>query len=126
MKKRNTYEVIMVVDANLTDEESQVVFDKYKEVISAANCEIKFEEKWGRRKLAYEIQKQRYGIYYMLYLEGDGDGIEEMERQFGYDDKVIKFFVVKVDDLEKAYNQFKTLRDDPKKNANLVSEKIGA
>lgn len=126
MKKRNQYEVIMVIDANLTDEESQVVFDKHKETITGANCEIKLEDKWGRRKLAYEIQKQRYGIYYLLYLEGDGDGIEEMELQFGYDDKVIKFFVVKVDNLEETYNKFITIKEDPKKNANLVSEKIGA
>ena len=51
----------------------------------------------------------KHGIYYLLWAEGDGDTIEEMERQFGYDDKVIKFFVVIVDDLEKAYNGFEAL-----------------
>jgi small subunit ribosomal protein S6 len=126
MKKRNTYEIIMVVDANLTDEESREVLDKHKEVISNAGGEIKSESTWGRRKLAYEINKIKHGIYYLLWVDGDGDTIEEMERQFGYDDKVLKFFVIITDDFEKAHNDFETLKADPQKNANLVSEKLGA
>ncbi len=126
MKKRNTYEIVMVVDANLTDEESQTVLGKHKEIISNAGGEIKFESPWGRRRLGYEINKMKHGIYYLLWAEGDGDTIEEMERQFGYDDKVIKFFVVIVDDLEQAHSNFELLKAEPKKTANLVSEKQGA
>ncbi|MBU2648412.1 30S ribosomal protein S6 [bacterium] len=126
MKKRNTYEIVMIVDANLTDEESQVVLGKHKEIISNAGGEIKFESSWGRRKLGYEINKMKHGIYYLLWAEGNGDTIEEMERQFGYDDKVIKFFVVIVENLEKAYNAFEALKAEPKKTANLVSDKLGA
>ena len=116
----------MVVDANLTDEESQAVLAKHKEVISNAGGDVKFEGTWGRRKLGYEINKMRHGIYYLLWADGDGDVIEEMERQFGYDDNVIKFFVIIVDDLQKAYNDFEGLKAEPQKNANLVSEKLGA
>ena len=126
MKKRNTYEIVVIVDANLTDEESQVVLGKHKEVISNSGGEIKFESSWGRRRLGYEINKMKFGIYYLLWAEGDGNTIEEMERQFGYDDKVIKFFVVIVDDLEKAYQTFEGLKKEPFKSANLVSEKLGA
>jgi len=126
MKKRNTYEIVMVVDASLTDEESQVVHSKHKEIISGAGGEIKFESPWGRRRLGYEINKMKHGIFHLLWAEGDGDMIEEMERQFGYDDNVIKYFVVIVQDLEKAYNDFEALKAEPKKTANLVSEKMGA
>jgi len=126
MKKRNKYEVVVVIDANLTDQESQAIFEKHKEIVSNSGGEIKFECSWGRRKLAYEIRRMNYGIYYLLFIEGDGDVIEEMERQYGYDDKVLKFFVVVIEDPEEAYNRFETLRADPKRTANLVSEKIGA
>jgi small subunit ribosomal protein S6 len=125
-KKRNHYEVTMVVDAGLTDDESRAVLERHKEIIQKAGGVIKFESSWGRRKLAYEVKKQRFGIYYLLFMESDGDGIEEMERQFGYDDKVLKFFVVIVDDPEAAYNRFELLKQDPKRTANLISEKIGA
>lgn len=126
MKKRNTYEIVVVVDAKLTDEESQAVLSKHKKVISNTGGEIKFESSWGRRRLGYEVNKMKHGIYYLLWADGDGDTIEEMERQFGYDDKVIKFFVVIVDDLEKAHSNFELLKAEPKKTANLVSEKMGA
>lgn len=116
----------MIVDANLTDEESQGVLDRHKSVITGAGGEIRFESSWGRRKLAYEINKMRHGIYYLLWVEGDGDSIEEMQRQFGYDDNILKSFVVIAEDLEKAYNHFEILKAEPKKNANLVSEKLGA
>lgn len=126
MKKRNTYEIVMIVNASLTDEESRVVLGKHKEIISGAGGEIKFESTWGRRRLGYEINKMRHGIYYLLWVEGNGDTIEEMERQFGYDDNIIKFFVVMVEDLQKAYNDFETLKAEPRKKASLVSEKLGA
>lgn len=116
----------MVIDVALTDEESQAVIDKHKEVITNTDGVIKFESSWGRRRLAYEVQKMKSGIYHLFYFEGDGNTIEEMERQFGYDDKVIKFFAITVDDLEEAYNKFETLKADPQKTANLVSESLGA
>ncbi len=126
MKKRNTYEIVVIVDASLTDEESQAVLGKHKEIISNVGGDIKFEGSWGRRKLGYEINKMKHGIFYLLWAEGDGDTIEEMERQFGYDDKVIKFFVIIVADLKKAHDDFEILKAEPQKSANLVSEKLGA
>lgn len=126
MGKRNKFEVIVVVDANLTDDESQEVLNRHKEIISNAGGEIRFESGWGRRRLAYEIQKQKHGIYFLLYLEADGNIIEEMLRQFKYDEKVLKFFVVKVEVLEGAYNKFEALKKNPQQAANLVSEAIGA
>lgn len=126
MAVRNSFEVIMVADAKLTDEESQKIFDKFKELIKSNGGEIKFESAWGRRKLAYEINKKQHGIYHVLYIDGNGELIEEIERQFGYDDNIIKYFVISVDDLEKAHNDFETLKGDPQKNANLVKESMGA
>jgi small subunit ribosomal protein S6 len=125
-KKRNQYEVTMVINAGLTDDESRTVLERHKEIIQKAGGVIKFESHWGRRRLAYEVKKQRFGIYCLLFMENDGDGIEEMERQFGYDDKVLKFFVVIVDDVEAAYKRFELLKQNPKRTANLISEKIGA
>lgn len=119
------YEIIVVASANLTDEESAKVFEKFKNILSESG-EVKFESDWGRRRLAYEIRKQKNGIYHMFYVEANGAVIEEFERQCGYDEDILKFFVVGVDDLEEAHQQFESLKADPFKNANLVSEVIGA
>jgi len=125
MVMRN-YEIIMVASANQTDEEGQVVFDKFKKIITDAECTVQFESSWGRRRLAYEVEKERNGIYHLLYVEGHGELLEELKRQVGYDEKMLKFFVVSVDDLETAYQNFEALKADPQKTANLVSEVIGA
>jgi small subunit ribosomal protein S6 len=126
MAVRNNFEIIMITDAKLTDEESQAVFDKFKKIVESGGGQVKFESGWGRRKLAYEIDKKRHGIFHLLYIEGNGELIDELERQFGYDDNIIKFFVVAVEDPEKAYNDFEALKEDPYKNANLVKEAMGA
>ncbi|MBU3916584.1 30S ribosomal protein S6 [bacterium] len=126
MAIENNFEIIMVADANLTDEESQAVFDKFRKLIKNLNGEIKFENSWGRRRLAYEINKKQFGIFQLLYVKGNGALVEEVERQFGYDEKILKFFIMAVDDLEKEYNDFEALKADPNKNANLVKEAMGA
>jgi small subunit ribosomal protein S6 len=126
MAVRNNYEIIVVADAKLTDEESQAVFAKFKGLVENGGGSVKFESDWGRRRLAYEIEKRKHGIYHLMYVEGNGEMIDELERQFGYDDNIIKFFVIAVEDLEKARTEFESLKTDPFKNANLVKESMGA
>ncbi len=126
MAVENNFEIIVVADAKLTDEESQAVFDKFRELIKNMDGEIKFESSWGRRRLAYEIDKKQHGIFQLLYVEGNGALVEELERQFGYDEKILKYFIIAVDDLEKEYNDFEALKAEPSKNANLVKEAMGA
>ncbi|MBU2513041.1 30S ribosomal protein S6 [bacterium] len=126
MAVKNNFEVVMIADAKLTDEESRGVFEKFKGIVKNQGGEVKFESGWGRRKLAYEIDKKRHGIYHLLYIEGNGELVDELERQFGYDDNIIKFFVIAVDDLEKAHTGFEALKSDPGKNAGLVKEAMGA
>lgn len=125
MSKKN-YEVILVANANQTDEESNQVFGNFKEIIANAGGEVKFESDWGRRRLAYEINKMKHGIYRLFFIEGNGETIRELERQVSYSDDVIKHFVTTVEDLEKEYNDFEALKADPSKNAKLVDEAIGA
>ena len=126
MLKKGHYEMIVVVDGNLTDEEYQGVINKHKEILANIGGELKHEVDWGRRRLAYEVQKRKYGIYYLLYIDGDGEVIEEMSRQYRYDENVIKYFSVKVKDLDEAYNGFVSLKENPLKTANLISEALGA
>lgn len=116
----------MVADAKLTDEEAKAVFEKFKGLIDNGGGSVKSESDWGRRRLAYEIDKKQHGIFHIYYAEGNGEMINELERQFGYDDNIIKYFVIAVDDLEKSKADFETLKEDPFKNANLVKETMGA
>lgn len=120
------YEIILVADANMTDDESKEVFEKFKTIVLQGGGAVKFESRWGRRRLAYEVRKIKYGIYHLLFAEANGSIVEEMERQAGYDDRLVKYFVLSVSDLEAAYNDFEALKTNPQKNATLVSEALGA
>lgn len=125
MTLRN-YEIVLVADANLTDDESGELFEKFKKSIADAGGGVKFESHWGRRRLAYAIRKNKHGIYRLFFAEANGKIIEDMKRQANYDEKLIKYFVISVDNLEEAYNNFEALQADPHKNATLVSETLGA
>ncbi|MGK0289746.1 MAG: small subunit ribosomal protein S6 [bacterium] len=115
------YEITIVIDPSLTDEETGSVLDKFKEVIEKAEGSVPFESTWGRRRLAYEINRKQYGSYRLLFSVIDGAGIVELQKQFGYDDQVLKYFIYKVENLEEAYNNFESLKADPEKNVKILN-----
>lgn len=125
MELRN-YEIIMITDGSLTDEENGTAVTKFEEIIKKQGGKIAAKTDWGRRRLAYEINDKKYGMYNFLYVQGNGPVIEEMELQMGYDEQVLKFFVTSVKDLKKAQDDFAALKEDPFKNAKLIKDVIGA
>ena len=93
------YEVLYIVHPDLTDEETQAVSDRYRDLVTAQQGTIIKVEDWGRRKLAYDIKKQGKGSYLWIDLYGPGRMIKEIERNFRIDDKVLKYLTVMTRDL---------------------------
>ena len=98
MIKIATYESIFILRPNLTDEEVEKTITKMKGVIEKTGGEILNTENWKKRKLAYEVKKEKKGIYIVLHLKGDGKFIGELERSYRIEDSVIKFLTVKIDE----------------------------
>jgi small subunit ribosomal protein S6 len=91
------YETIVIVDADLGEEQRGVVFDKIRESIpQKGGLLVEFDE-WGGRKLAYEIKKKQRGYYVRIDYCGGGDLVSEMERQFRIDDRVMKYMTILLD-----------------------------
>jgi small subunit ribosomal protein S6 len=91
------YETIVIVDADLGEEQRGVVFDKIHELIpQKGGLLVEFDE-WGSRKLAYEIKKKQRGYYVRIDYCGSGDLVSEMERQFRIDDRVMKYMTILLD-----------------------------
>lgn len=120
------YEFMVVTDGGLTMEENKAVLTRHKEVVAKAGGKVVTEAEWGRRRLPYNIAKKTHGIFHIWYLEADGSVIEAVEKQMGYDEQVLKFFVVQVDDIEAAKKEFEALKADPAKNAKQVTDVLGA
>lgn len=100
MTKR-TYELGLVLDPTLTDEEQGVLVAEYKKMLTDAGVEIAKEESWGKRKLAYEIEKVGEGRYVILYLvsEGDAPTFGQIETRLNQNERVMRYLVVRTDEM---------------------------
>ena len=89
------YEVIVIVKSDLTEEDIIALLDRCQAIITDRKGVIAKVDKWGKRRLAYEINKQKDGFYFLIDFAGDGPIVAELERNFKIDDRILKFMTVK-------------------------------
>jgi small subunit ribosomal protein S6 len=92
----NIYEKIFILDPNLDDAAVESVVEKVKDVIVKQGGEVLKTENWGRRKLAYALNKRDKGCYILLLFQSPPKTISELERFCKVNDSVVKFMVVKL------------------------------
>jgi small subunit ribosomal protein S6 len=113
------YESIFIINANLTDEETANVIKKMQDVVAKQGGEmLKFED-WGKKKLAYEIKKQKRGHYVFFQFKAAPVAVAELERTYKMTDSVIKFITVK---LEKELRVKEPPKPKKKDAAKAVAE----
>ena len=92
------YELMFVVDPRLTDEETVALTDQYREMIQSAGGEIFKEESWGKRKLAYQINKLSEGSYMLFFVRSeDGNVFAEVEQRMRQNENVLRYLSVRTD-----------------------------
>ena len=91
-KTTEKYEVLYVLNPNLTEEETQAVVEKFKTLIEQ-NGTIDEMEEWGKRKLAYEINYLSEGYYVLVKFTSGPDFPAELDRILGITDGVIRSLV---------------------------------
>ena len=89
------YEVVAIVKADLTDDDLTAIIERSQTIITDRKGIIAKVDKWGKRRLAYEINKQKDGFYFLIDFAGDGPIVAEIERNFKIDDRILKFMTVK-------------------------------
>jgi small subunit ribosomal protein S6 len=89
------YEVIVIVKSDLTEEDIIALIERCQAIITDRKGVIAKVDKWGKRRLAYEINKQKDGFYFLIDFAGDGPIVAELERNFKIDDRILKFMTVK-------------------------------
>ena len=94
----NKYELAVVVSANLEDEARTAVVDKVKALVERFKGNITEVDEWGKKKLAYEIQKMKEAYYYFIRFEADVDAPAEIESRIRIMDGVIRFLIVRQDE----------------------------
>jgi len=128
----NYYEKVMIIDPNTDDAVVEETVGKIKDSIIKQGGEILKTENWGRRKLAYELNKHQKGNYVFLLFKAPSATISELERLCKVLDPVIKFMVLKLTkkrQIETALSQAQssarsTTRETPK-HADAKAESSG-
>lgn len=92
------YETIAITDPDIGDEQREPVFDRIRELIPQQKGLLVKIDNWGTKKLAYEIKKKVRGFYTRIDYCGSGPLVDEIERFFRIDDRVLKFMTVQLDE----------------------------
>ncbi|THF60588.1 30S ribosomal protein S6 [Pseudothauera nasutitermitis] len=89
------YEVVFIVHPDQS-EQVPAMIDRYKAIVTAREGQIHRLEDWGRRQLAYPIQKVHKAHYVLMNIECDGEALGELEHSFKFNDAVLRHLVIKM------------------------------
>jgi small subunit ribosomal protein S6 len=96
------YELMLVFRPDAPDERLSAIIDRTTRQITAAGGQIVKVAPWGRRRLAYPIDRQREGSYYIVVFEAPAPAIAEMERSLLITEEVLRHLVVRQERPAKA------------------------
>jgi len=105
------YEELFIAKPDAPDEEVDAFIEQMKTIVSNAGGTVDKVEKWGRRKLAYKVDKYREGAYVLLQFSAGPENVKEFERRLRVSDLVIKFLTVRIDETLKRLEKRKKERD---------------
>ena len=107
-----TYEVLFILSPQVTEEETTTLVSDFKGVAERNGATLKNEEAWGRRRLAYPIQKFTEGVYHLFVFESDSS-LSELDRRMKNVDRVLRHVIVRTDEDHKRAE--KLAKRNPKK-----------
>ena len=91
----NKYELAVVLSAKLEDEERAAAMEKVTGYITRFGGTVTDIDEWGKKRLAYEIQKMKEGFYYFIQFEAESSAPAEIESRIRIMDNVLRYLVVK-------------------------------
>jgi small subunit ribosomal protein S6 len=126
------YETIFIADNDLSEEDRSPIFVKLKDLIQQHSGLLVMVDEWGSKKLAYEIKKKPRGYYVRLDYCGSGVLVNEIERFFRIDDRILKYMTVLLDkdvdieavkeEIAKAEESRKAETESPDESADAESK----
>lgn len=93
---QNNYETIIIINSNLDEAATKATVEKFTSLIGE-NGAVESVEEWGKKRLAYPVQKQTEGYYTLINFSSKPEFVDELERIYNITDEVIKYIVIKKD-----------------------------
>ena len=91
----NKYEVLYILNASIDDAAKEELIEKFKAIVTNAGGEVEGVDKWGVKKLAYEINFKSEGFYVLMNFAAPAELVAELERQMRISDDVMRFITVR-------------------------------
>ena len=92
----NKYESVIIINPSVEEEGMKTLIQKFTDLIDKDGKVAKVEE-LGKKRLAYEVKKNKEGYYVVFYFDANPQAIAELERNYRITDEVIKFIVVRAE-----------------------------
>ena len=89
------YEIVFIVHPDQSEQVPAMV-ERYKALVTTRNGQIHRLEDWGRRQMAYPIQKVHKAHYVLMNIECDGEALTELEHAFKFNDAVLRHLIIKM------------------------------
>jgi small subunit ribosomal protein S6 len=105
------YENLFIVKPDATEEEIEHLVDQMSKSVTATGGTVDKVDKWGKRRLAYRIEKHREGSYILMQFSAEPATVKEFERRLRVQDSVIKFLTVRIDETLKRLDKRKKERE---------------
>ena len=103
MQETRQYELVYVMNPDAGEEAVNGLHAQVEEIVTTRGGQIDKTDNWGRRRLAYEIDRHKEGIYVLELLTGPGELVAELDRRLKVADNILRYLIVRVDeDLRKA------------------------
>ncbi len=94
----NKYELAVVVSAKIEDDERAAVVEKAKALVERFGGQITNVDDWGKKRLAYEVQKMKEALYYFIQFDAESSVPAEIESRIRIMDNVIRYLCVRRDE----------------------------
>ncbi|MFN0172343.1 MAG: 30S ribosomal protein S6 [Bryobacteraceae bacterium] len=106
-----TYEELFIIQPDATDEQVDQVIEQISATITQGGGRIEKVDKWGKRRLAYKVNKHKEGIYVLLQFDAKAEAVKELERRLRVIDSVVKYLTVRIDQTLKRLDKRRKQRE---------------
>jgi len=91
------YETVVILNSLLPPKELDDIIERAQQVITDNGGKVRTVDKWGKRRLAYEIQKKQYGFYFAVEFEGEGNIPLALQSEYNFNDNILRYLTYSYD-----------------------------
>lgn len=95
----NKYETVFIIDPSIESEDIEKVIEDTQNLISGSGGTVIRVDKWGKKRLAYEVKGNRDGYYVLVNFEAEPQFIQRLGRYYGLTEEIIKYMTLKAEEL---------------------------